>query len=144
MVSSHGATWIACPSTARTPLPKQQGNMKSPAFAWSARKVCCQSTAAPEIFFSSNPSNWSTRDGTTHLTQVSANFPCCTTNMVSQFFSDPGRKKREPFLGGRPSLVGPPKKRGKIMGATEQLRFSPTILKSRNSGSETGRHAPNP
>ena len=41
---------------------------------------------------------------------------------TSQLFSDPG-KKREPFLGKTIFFVGqPPKKIGKRMGTTEQLR----------------------
>ena len=39
---------------------------------------------------------------------------------ISQLFSDPGQK-REPFFG-KTTLVGPPKKRGTLIGATEQLR----------------------
>ena len=41
----------------------------------------------------------------------------------SRFFSDPGKKEWEPFLGLGPFSVGSHQKKGKIIGATEQLSF---------------------
>ena len=55
--------------------------------------------------------------------------PSCQAD--SQLFSDPGNKGNP--VWGRPFLVQPPKKRGKRIGATEQLRRGPEVAKGKRA-----------